>query len=113
MLSGAILGTYDGLFGPGGGTIAIIIFSVCFNYDLRVGNANGKLIIVVSNITAVINYIIGGYMIFYIAIPCAIANMIGSFCGAKFVIQKGEKIVFPAMLTVIPVLIIQTILNFR
>ena len=111
MLAGALLGTYDALFGPGGGTIAMILFSIFLSYDLRVGNGNGKVIIVASNITATINYIISGYMIWYISIPCAIANMVGSYLGAAIVIKKGEKIVFPAMLTVISVLIIQTVLG--
>ena len=110
MLSGILIGTYDGLFGPGCGTTAMIIFSVLMNYDLCVGNANGKIIIVVSNITAMINYIASGYMIYYIAIPCAAANMVGSLLGAKVAIKKGERIVLPAMLTLISMLALQTII---
>lgn len=111
MLSGFIVGAYDGLFGPGGGTIAMIIFSVFLNYDLRVGCGNGKIIVIVSNITALINYIIGGYMIYHVAIPCTIANMIGSYAGAALAVKKGEKIVFPTMLVVVAVLVVQTIVN--
>jgi uncharacterized membrane protein YfcA len=111
MLAGALLGAYDALFGPGGGTIAMILFSVLLGYDLRVGNGNGKIIIVASNITAVIKYILSGYMIYHVAIPCALANMIGSYIGASVVIKKGEKIVFPAMFVVIGMLVIQTLLG--
>ena len=112
MLAGALIGTYDALFGPGGGTIAMILFSVLLGYDLRVGNGNGKMIIVASNITAVLNYIFSGYMIYHVAIPCALANMVGSYIGAAFVIKKGEKIVFPAMFIVIAMLVIQTVAGF-
>ena len=112
LLSGAILGAYDALFGPGGGTIAMLVFSLLLNYDLRVGNGNGKMIIVASNITAVINYIASGLMIWYIAIPCALANMVGSYIGAATVVKKGEKIIFPAMLIVVSSLIIQIIVGF-
>ena len=110
MVAGAILGTYDGLFGPGG-TIAIILFSMLLKYDLRVGNGNGKFIIVVSNLTATIKYIFSGYMIWYVAVPCALSNMVGSYIGATLVIKKGDKLVFPAMITVIVLLFIQTILG--
>lgn len=112
MLAGALIGTYDALFGPGGGTIAMILFSVLLGYDLRVGNGNGKMIIVASNITAVINYILSGYMIYHVAIPCALANMLGSYLGASIVIKKGEKIVFPTMFIVIGMLVIQTVVGF-
>jgi uncharacterized membrane protein YfcA len=111
LLAGTLLGTYDALFGPGGGTIAMILFSLLMNYDLRVGNGNGKLIIVVSNLTAMANYIVGGFMIWHVAIPCAIANMIGSYLGASIVVKKGEKIIFTAMMTVLLILIGQTVLG--
>ena len=112
MVCGAILGTYDALFGPGGGTIAIMLFSIFMSYDLRVGSGNGKIIIVASNMTAMISHIISGYMIWHVAIPCALANMLGSYIGAKLIVKKGEKLVFPTMLIVVTLLIGQTILGF-
>lgn len=112
IASGLVLGTYDALFGPGGGTIAIIIFSLLLNYDLRVGNANSKLIIMTSNITAAISYTAQGFMLFHIAIPCAIANMLGSYLGASLAIKKGDKLVLPTMLLVLVFLVGQVILGF-
>lgn len=112
IASGLVLGSYDALFGPGGGTIAMIIFSLLLNYDLRVGNANSKLIIMTSNITAAISYALQGFMLFHIAIPCAIANMLGSYIGSSIAIKKGDKIVLPTMLTVLVFLVGQVVLGF-
>ena len=112
VFSGLILGAYDGLFGPGGGTVAMIVFSLLMNYDLRVSCGNGKIIIVVSNITAVIDYIASGHMIWHVALPCAAANMLGSYIGAALAVKKGEKMVTAAMVTVIAVLVVQTALQF-
>ena len=112
VFAGLILGAYDGLFGPGGGTVAMIVFSLLLNYDLRVGCGNGKIIIVVSNITAVLHYITGGHMLWHVALPCSVANMLGSWLGAALAVKKGEKLVTPAMLTVIAVLLVQTVLQF-
>ena len=58
-----------------------------------------------------ISYIISGYMIWHVAIPCAIANIIGSYLGAAVVIKKGEKVVFPTMIVVIVMLVGQVVLN--
>ncbi len=110
MVSGVVLGSYDALFGPGGGTVAMIMFSLLLNYDLRVGCGNGKVVIVASNATAVVNYILSGHMIWLIAIPATLSNMAGSYVGAGMAVKKGEKIVFPAMLTIIAVLVVQTLL---
>ncbi len=111
VMSGILIGAYNALFGPGGGTIAMIIYSILLNYDLRVGNGNGKIIITVSNLTAAIQYIFSGYMLWHIAIPCACANMLGAYIGATVAMKKGEKAVLPAMLAVVAILIIQTILG--
>lgn len=111
IVSGTVLGAYDALFGPGGGSIAMIVFSLLLGYDLRVGCGNGKIIVVVSNFTALFNYIIGGHMIWHVAIPCTLSNMLGSYIGAALAVKRGEKLVFPAMLTILSVLLIETFLG--
>lgn len=71
------LGLYDGFFGPGGSTVALMLFSIIFKYDMRTGSGNGKLIVVVSNLAATANYIASGNVLYRIAIPATIANIIG------------------------------------
>ena len=111
IVSGLVLGCYDALFGPGGGTIGMIIFSLLMNYDLLVGNANSKMIIMTSNITAAINYTMQGFMLFHIAIPCAIANMAGNYLGSAIAVKKGDKIVLPTMILVLVFLVGQVVIG--
>ena len=108
ILAGVMISVYNALFGPGGGTIAMIIYSIFLNYDLRVGNGNGKIIIAVSNLTAAFDYTFSGNMIWHIALPCALANMAGAYIGATIAMKKGEKAVMPAMFAVVIILIVQT-----
>ena len=108
---GFILGLYDGFFGPGGGTIAIMIFALIMKYDMRVGGGNGKLIIVVSNFTSMITYILHGDIIYARAIPCSIANIIGSYIGASLATKKGTGFVKYVSWGVIFALMIYTIIK--
>ena len=108
---GFVLGLYDGFFGPGGGTIAILIFALIMKYDMRVGGGNGKLIIVVSNFTSMITYILHGDIIYAIAIPCSIANIIGSYIGASLATKKGTGFVKYVSWGVIFALMIYTIIK--
>ena len=78
-------------------------------YDLRVGGGNGKLIIVVSNLTSMITYIIHGEVIYAIAIPCSIANIVGSYLGATLATKKGAKFVKYISWAVIAALIVYAI----
>ena len=108
---GLTLGLYDGFFGPGGGTIAIFLFALVMRYDLRVGCGNGKLIIVVANLTSLIMYIVQGYVIYAIAIPCSLSNMLGSYIGATLATKKGTGFVKYVSWVVIGALLIYTVVK--
>lgn len=90
---GLLLGLYDGFFGPGGGTVAIILFAIFMKYDMRVGCGNGKFIIVVSNFVSMVTYILHGNVIYSIALPCSACNIAGSYLGATLATKKGAKFV--------------------
>lgn len=108
---GFMLGLYDGFFGPGGGTIAVLLFALIMKYDLRVGGGNGKLIVVVSNLTSMVTYILNGDIIYAIALPCAAANIIGSYIGASLATKKGTGFVKYVSFAVIGALLVYTVVK--
>ena len=108
---GFMLGLYDGFFGPGGGTISVLLFALIMKYDLRVGGGNGKLIVVVSNFTSMITYILHGDIIYAIALPCAAANIIGSYIGASLATKKGTGFVKYVSWAVIGALLVYTVIK--
>lgn len=108
---GFMLGLYDGFFGPGGGTISVLLFALIMKYDLRVGGGNGKLIVVVSNFTSMITYILHGDIIYAIALPCAAANIVGSYIGASLATKKGTGFVKYVSWAVIGALLVYTVIK--
>ena len=108
---GLLLGLYDGFFGPGCGTVALMLFSLIFGYDMRVATGNGKIIIVVSNLIALISYIAKGSILYEIAIPASIANILGSYLGAYLAVRNGKRLVKWVLYLVIVVLVAQAILK--
>jgi len=111
LVCGLLLGLYDGFFGPGCGTVALMLFSVIFGYDMRVATGNGKVIIVVSNLIALVSYIAKGSILYEIAIPASIANILGSYLGAYLAVRNGKRLVKWILYLVIAVLIVQAILK--
>lgn len=108
---GLLLGFYDGFFGPGGGTVAILLFALLMRYDLRVGGGNGKLIIVVSNLTSMITYMLHGDVLYAIALPCSAANIVGSYIGASLAAKRGARFVKYISYAVIAALLAYAIYN--
>ena len=92
LFIGMTIGLYDSLYGPGGGTIAMLLFTFLLKYDVRTASGNAKLTLIVSNYTALLSYILSGNVFYMIAIPCAVSNVLGNYIGAGFEIKNGAKI---------------------
>lgn len=108
---GMIIGIYDSLYGPGAGTIAMLLYTFFFHYDVRTSSGNAKLVLIVSNYTALLGYLISGNVFFPVAIPAAISNILGNYLGAGFAVKKGAKLIRPLMIGVVTVLIVKTVLG--
>lgn len=108
---GMIIGLYDSLYGPGAGTIAMLLYTFFFHYDVRTSSGNAKLVLIVSNYTALLGYLISGNVFFPVAVPAAISNILGNYLGAGFAVKKGAKLIRPLMIGVVTVLIVKTILG--
>lgn len=111
IILGLAIGFYDGLFGPGSGTMSMILFAIFLNCDLRVGCGNGKVVVAASNLMALANYIISGKVIYVIAIPAAIFNTIGCAVGAELAIRFGKKIIMPFAALVLIFLFVQNLVK--
>lgn len=109
---GITIGMYDGLFGPGGGMIALFLYKVVMKFDIRTASGNAKLVILISNCIALIYYMKSGNILYEIAIPATIFNMAGNYFGSRCAISKGARVIRPAMSTVAVLLLVKTVIDF-
>lgn len=99
------IGLYDGIFGPGTGTFAIIAFTSVLKFDLRTASGNAKVLNLASNYASLITYIGAGNVPFALAIPCAVCNILGAILGSHFALSKGGKFIRPMLLVVLVLLL--------
>lgn len=102
---GVGIGLYDGIFGPGTGTFAIIAFTTLMGFDLRTAGGNAKVLNLASNYASLITYLSSGLVVFPVAVPCAISGIIGNIIGSHFALKKGAKFIRPMMLVVLVLLL--------
>ena len=107
LLSDQVLriGLYDGIFGPGTGTFAIIAFTTLMGFDLRTAGGNAKVLNLASNYASLVTYLSSGLVVFSIGIPCAISGIVGNLLGSHFALKKGAKFIRPMMLVVLVLLL--------
>ena len=105
LLAGVLVGGYDGIFGPGTGTIAALAFTTVLRFDLRTATGNAKVLNLASNVAACVTFILAGAVDFRYAVPSAVCNIIGSILGSQMAVRKGSGFIRPVMLCVIVLLI--------
>ena len=82
FVCGAAVGAANGLFGGGGGMIAVPLLSSLMGYKERSAHATAILVIAPVSLVSAIVYIIAGHAHAYIAIPAAIGMTAGGALGA-------------------------------
>jgi len=111
-LVGLFLGFYDGFFGPGTGSFLILIFITLFGMEFLMASAHAKMINIATNISALIYFIISGNIVYKIAIPLAMSNMLGSYLGAKMAFKKGNKFIRRFYLLIVFLLILKFVYDW-
>ncbi|WP_026486670.1 TSUP family transporter [Caldanaerobius polysaccharolyticus] len=100
LIISLILGFYDGFFGPGTGSFYIFLFLTLLNYDFKISAGNGKILNFVSNITSSVLFFLNGKIMYSVAVPMAIAMILGARLGTKVAIKNGAKLIKPILVSV-------------
>ncbi|MEK7466166.1 MAG: TSUP family transporter [Planctomycetota bacterium] len=93
IAAGAIIGFYDGFFGPGTGSFLVFIMVRFLRFDFVIGTGNAKAMNLGSNVGSLAVFIFLRLVIWPVAIPMAIANAAGSWIGSSLAIKKGAGFV--------------------
>lgn len=111
-LIGLVMGAYDGFFGPGSGTFIIILMNAFLGFGLIKCCGSARIVNLSSNIASLIAYIVGGKVLWALAIPGAVCAVIGGYVGSKMAIKKGVKFIKPIILFVVVLLLIKIVYDF-
>jgi uncharacterized protein len=104
---GAVIGFYDGFFGPGTGSFLIFAFVGWFGFDFLSASAGAKVVNVATNLSAIL-YFAGSHKIAYgVALPMGLFNILGAIAGARLAILKGSRFVRVFFLVVISAMILR------
>ena len=88
---GGLIGFYDGVFGPGTGSLLAFIFVRFFAYDFLTATASAKVINLTTNLAALSFFVPNGHIVWAWALPLALANLSGGLVGAHLAMRGGSK----------------------
>jgi uncharacterized membrane protein YfcA len=105
---GAVVGFYDGFFGPGTGSFLVFLFVRWLGYDFLHASASAKLINTATNVAAVGLFAWKGHVWWHFALVMALANVAGSLLGARLALRHGSGFVRVIFIAVVSALILKT-----
>jgi uncharacterized membrane protein YfcA len=107
LLTGAVIGFYDGFFGPGTGSFLIFVFVGVFGFGFLGASASAKVVNLATNLSAVAWFAASGNILYRYALPMGACNILGSLLGARLAILKGNRFVRTFFLVVVSAMILR------
>ena len=101
IISGLLLGFYDGFIGPGTGSFLVLMFIAILNEDFLHANAHAKFINLSTNLASIIYFSATGHIFFKLAFVMAGFNMLGGYAGSKLALLKGNKFIRVFLLVIV------------
>jgi len=97
FMAGTGVGFYDGFFGPGTGTFFAMGYVALLGYGLRRATAHAKLLNFTSNLAALLFFLLGGHVVWAIALIMAAGQLAGGWIGAHLVLRHGALLIRPVL----------------
>lgn len=107
LLLGAVMGFYDGFFGPGTGSFLIFAFVRFFGMDFLRASGTAKVVNLATNAAALSYFVPTGNVIWLVGGLMALANMAGAQLGARAALRHGSGFVRWIFLMIASVLAIK------
>ena len=105
------IGFYDGFLGPGTGSFIIFAF-LLMGFDFLQSSGNAKLLNFMSNIAALITFLILGTVNFTYGFIMGFAMILGAFFGTRFALQRGTTYVRILFIIMTSILLTKNIYDF-
>ena len=88
---GLAVGLYDGIIGPGTGTLLIMAFTAFLSLNMVTASGCAKVGNLASNIASAAAFIMAGTVAWKLVVPAALCSVLGNYCGARYAIRGGGR----------------------
>ncbi len=107
LVAGLGIGFYDGIFGPGTGSFLVFVLVGLLGYGFLEASATAKITNLATNLGALIVFVPRGAPLWHLGLAMAVANVAGSWAGARTAAARGSGFVRFVFLCVVAVLIVR------
>jgi len=105
LFMGAVLGFYDGFFGPGAGSFMIFAFVHWFRLDFLHASSAAKVVNFATNAAALSFFVPSGHVLWMTGFAMAVFNIAGAIMGSRLALRHGSGFVRGVFMVVASLLI--------
>ena len=109
VLVGAVVGFYDGFFGPGAGALFVFGLVALAGLDFLRASAASKLVNVATNMAALAVFVLSGAVLWSVALPMAAFNLAGGIAGSRLALRHGSGFVRIVFVAVVGLLLVRLV----
>ena len=107
MVTGFVIGVYDGALGPGTGSFLVFTLVGLLGYAFLEASAKAKIANFATNLGALTVFVPGGHVMWKIGAVMAVANIAGGYVGARTAVARGSRFVRVVFVVVLIAFIIR------
>jgi uncharacterized protein len=102
------IGLYDGFFGPGTGSLLMLLFIRLYGFDFLQASAGARAVNVATNAGALLFFGIHGEIHWSLGVALGVCNAAGGVLGAHTAIKHGSRFVRLVYIAIVIALIAKT-----
>lgn len=107
MLTGFVIGVYDGALGPGTGSFLVFALVGLMGYAFLEASAKAKIANFATNLGALTVFLPGGHVMWLVGAVMAVANLLGGYVGARTAVARGSRFVRAVFVVVVGAFIVR------
>ncbi|HEY6934426.1 MAG TPA: TSUP family transporter [Marmoricola sp.] len=93
MVTGLVIGFYDGALGPGTGSFLVFTLVGLLGYGFLEASAKARLANWATNIAALCVFVPHGDVLWQVGLPMGVANLLGGYLGARTAVARGAPFI--------------------
>ncbi|MGL4744318.1 MAG: sulfite exporter TauE/SafE family protein [Dermatophilaceae bacterium] len=107
VLTGVVVGVYDGALGPGTGSFLVFALVGLLGYAFLEASATAKIANLATNLGALTVFLPGGHVVVEVGVVMAMANLLGGYVGARTAMAWGGRFVRAVFVVVVAAFVIR------
>ena len=107
MVTGLVIGFYDGALGPGTGSFFVFTLVGLLGYNFLEASAKARMANWATNLAALVIFVPQGAVLWQVGLVMGLCNLVGGYVGARTAVARGSRFVRVFFIVIVSAFIVR------